>query len=69
MNDPTLQSKVDRWSEWWRKLIAPVLACAVGLAGFAYELTTGHDATFGTLSLGLAAAGAGLSADILRRFS
>lgn len=57
------------WVELWTKLIGPILLCIVGIIGFLYEVTTGHDATFGTLSLGLAAAGAGLSADILRRFS
>ena len=55
------------WVEVWTRLIGPILLTIVGIIGFIYELTTGHDATFGSLSLGLAAAGAGLSADILRR--
>lgn len=59
--------KVDDWAALWTKLIGPMFICALGSVGFIYSLAIGHDATFGTISAGLAAAGAGLSADILRR--
>lgn len=68
MND-TPPRKIDDWAEAWRKLIGPMVICALGCFGFIYEITTGHDATLGTISAGLAAAAAGFSADILRRFS
>lgn len=59
--------KVDDYAALWTKLVAPMLLCFAGLIGFFYSLGFGHDATFGSISAGLAAAGAGLGADILRR--
>jgi hypothetical protein len=59
--------RVDDWAALWSKLIGPVLVCFLGCFGLIYEMTAGHDATFGTISAGLAAAGASLSADITGR--
>jgi hypothetical protein len=67
VNQDPPRKPVEDWAMLWTKLVGPMLCCVVGLAGFVYEFIIGHDATFGSLSLGLAAAGAGLSADILRK--
>lgn len=59
--------KVDDYAALWTKLIGPICICMLGAFGFGYELFVGHDANFGTISAGLAAAGAGFSADVVRR--
>jgi hypothetical protein len=70
MNEsPPPRKGVDEYAHLWSKLVGPMLLCFVGIAGFGYSLVFGHDATFGSISAGLAAAGAGLGADILRRAS
>lgn len=68
MND-TPPRKVDDYALLWTKLAGPIAICCLGAFGLIYEMIVGHNATFGTISAGLAAAGAGFSADILKRFA
>lgn len=53
--------------ELFKTLVAPIFMVTTGLGVFVYEAISGHDAAFASLSLALAATGAGLGADLLTK--
>lgn len=53
--------------ELFKLLVAPVTLLAVGLGEFIYQAGWGHDQSFAMMGLGLAIAGAGLGADLLKK--
>lgn len=56
-------------SDLLKTLIAPMLMILVGLGTFIGEAVTWHDQGFAMMGIGLAATGAGLGSDLLKRMS